>query len=194
VQVLALDGLRRSGRWWLVALAFALAFLAVDSVVRLRRVDALTTALVGSGRTIAADDGTLTGYEGNQHDVVLGRLGADAPTPARVAGGRESGRSPHPDDALAWLERAVTRGFRSLGVLQSDEDFADVAQHHVFSRDASGESRTRRCASSSIANGDIPTRDAFYSERLSVLLRKIEFLCSAVITPENGLNNLAGLE
>jgi hypothetical protein len=60
--------------------------------------------------------------------------------------------------------------------------------------DGSAEVRVRRCASSSVADGDIPTRDAFYSERLSVLLRKIEFLCSAVITPENGLNNLAGLE
>ena len=35
----------------------------------------------------------------------------------------------HPDDALAWLDRAVTRGFRSLGVLQSDEDFAAVRIH-----------------------------------------------------------------
>jgi tetratricopeptide (TPR) repeat protein len=32
----------------------------------------------------------------------------------------------HPDQAIAWVDRAVTRGFRALHVLQSDDDFAAV--------------------------------------------------------------------
>jgi hypothetical protein len=69
------DVLRSRG--WVLALVGALTFLVVDSGVRMRRVASLTAAEVGAGQLIAPDSGSPSGYEGNQHDVALGRFGAD---------------------------------------------------------------------------------------------------------------------
>lgn len=43
--------------------------------------------------------------------------------------GAMHGRLGRPDDAVAWLDRAVTRGFRALSVLQNDEDYATARSH-----------------------------------------------------------------
>ncbi len=62
---------------WVLSMAAALAFLLVDSAVRLRGVNELTAASVGSARSIAADSASRSGYEMNQHNVVLPILGTD---------------------------------------------------------------------------------------------------------------------
>ena len=46
--------------------------------------------------------------------------------------GAMHGRLGHPDEAVDWLERAVTRGFRSLSVLENDADYASARSHPKY--------------------------------------------------------------
>ena len=62
---------------WKLSLAIALAFVLVDSVARMRGVDALSSANIGGTRAIQADSATASGYEFNQHGAILPILGTD---------------------------------------------------------------------------------------------------------------------
>ena len=71
------DSNRTAAHAWKVALLAALAFVLVDSAVRLRRIDAQTAASIGPARAIATDTASPSGLEGNQHNLVLPLLGTD---------------------------------------------------------------------------------------------------------------------
>ena len=62
-------------RFWLIALCLALGFLAVDSIVRMRTIGVVTNMSLKDAPRILEDPNSLTGYQFNQHKLIIPAIG-----------------------------------------------------------------------------------------------------------------------
>jgi hypothetical protein len=86
---------------WIVAVAAALAFIGLDSAVRLRAIWNVSTLRVGTSPTLQEDPATLTGYVANQHQLIVPAIGVDGYNwmmqTERMVAGSEGWRVRHVD-------------------------------------------------------------------------------------------------
>ncbi|MGA2051669.1 MAG: serine/threonine-protein kinase [Opitutales bacterium] len=66
-------------RWyfWFAALGLALAFLGTDSVLRMRTIAVVTDTSLKDAPQILKDPDSLTGYQFNQHELIIPAIGTD---------------------------------------------------------------------------------------------------------------------
>jgi hypothetical protein len=86
---------------WIVAVAIALIFIALDSTARLRTIWTVTNLRVATSPAVREDSNTITGYAANQHQLILPAFATDGyhwmMQADEMVAGREGWRVRHVD-------------------------------------------------------------------------------------------------